>query len=164
MDDDPASPASDWLPLVTLVRLPTFTQLQCPSETSQPCTLTGLNLFLLLQISTDPDFSNAEPVPDGYTGNTLTLPRPSAGTIFFKLRDDPANIDSVIMPVPAPHIHAHLKQQNPQPETPDTTVPSAEAPSTTETPAAPSTQQIPPDLAPPSVAPGSSATTPPPGF
>ncbi|WP_263380120.1 hypothetical protein [Granulicella paludicola] len=91
---------SDWLPFVTLVRLPTLTQLQCPEAESQPCTLTGSNLFLVQAISTDPTFTVSTPVPDGYTGNALTVPHPAAYTVFLKLRDDPATVDSVIFPAP----------------------------------------------------------------
>jgi hypothetical protein len=106
--DDPASPASDWQPLVTLVRIPTLSQLQCPADVTQPCTVTGLSFFLLQGVSANPDFSNPISVPDGFTGSTLSVPHPSAGTIFFKLRDDPTSINSAILPMPAPAVaHAH---------------------------------------------------------
>ena len=106
--DDASSPASDWLPLVTLVRLPTLTQLQCPADVTQSCTVTGNNFFLLQSVSATPDFSTPVPVPDGYTGTSLTMPHPTAATIFFKLRDDPASIDSAILPTPAPPVAAHV--------------------------------------------------------
>jgi hypothetical protein len=99
---DRTSPASDWLPLVTLVRLPTLSQLQCPTDATQPCTVTGSGFFLLQDISTDPSFSDPVPVPDGYTGTNLTVPHPEAATLFFKLRDDPASIDSALLSIPAP--------------------------------------------------------------
>ena len=106
--EDPASPASDWLPLVTLVRLPTLSQFQCPADVTQPCTITGLNLFLLQAVSANPDFSDAVSVPDGYTGTTLSVPHASAATIFFKLRDDPSSIQSAVFPIPAsPAAHIH---------------------------------------------------------
>jgi hypothetical protein len=98
--DTPTTPASDWLPLATLVRLPTFTQLQCAPDPTQPCTLTGANLFLLQSVSTDPAFANPIAVPDGYTGATLSLPHPTANTLFLRLRDDPTPIDSAIFPAP----------------------------------------------------------------
>ncbi len=94
------SATSDWLPFVTLVRLPTLTQLQCPEIESQPCTLTGSSLFLVQAISTDPTFAVSTPVPDGYTGNALTVPHPAAYTVFLKLRDDPTTVDSAIFPAP----------------------------------------------------------------
>ncbi len=91
---------SDWLPLGTLVRLPVLAHLQCPADPAAPCNLTGSNLFLLQSISSDPAFSNPDPVPDGFTGQTLPVPHPagSAATLFLKLRDDPNPVDSASLP------------------------------------------------------------------
>jgi hypothetical protein len=112
-----SEPASDWVPLVTLVRLPVLTQLQCPSDITQPCNITGSNLFLLDQVSTSPAFDNPQPVPDGYTGNSLTVPHLAAATLFLKLRDDPASIDSAILPVATTtHIHSASHTAAPRPE------------------------------------------------
>jgi hypothetical protein len=147
-EDDPSSPASDWLPLVTLVRVPTLSQLQCPADITQPCTVTGFNFFLLQSVSVSPDFSDPVPVPDGYTGTSLTLPHPSAATIFFKLRDDPASIDSAVLTMPVPPVVAHVhhvphsphsetepsSQETPTSTTPDATQP---APATTPVPQKP---------------------------
>jgi hypothetical protein len=139
-----AAPTSDWLPLVTLVRLPIFTQLQCPPDITQTCTITGSNLFLLADISTTPAFDDPQPVPDGYTGTTLTVPHPSAATLFLKLRDDPANIDSAILPVAS---HVHSASRPPQPASATSTTPPVTAPVTIPaTPAA--TQQSPSPSAP----------------
>jgi hypothetical protein len=91
-------PASDWQPLATLVRLPTLTQLQCPADVTQPCTLTGTSLFLIDSVSSSPTFADPISVPDGYTGSTLTVPHASASTLFLHLRDDPIPIDSAIIP------------------------------------------------------------------
>jgi hypothetical protein len=137
-DDDLTSPASDWLPLVTLVRLPTLTQLQCPADTTQPCTVTGNNFFLLQNISVDPSFSDPVPVPDGYTGINLTVPHPEAATIFFKLRDDPASIDSALLSVPAPippHTHGtgHITPAKQQISAP--AIQQSPTPATQQTPA-----------------------------
>jgi hypothetical protein len=121
----PDAPTSDWLPLATLVRLPEFNQLQCPSDATQSCTLTGSNFFLLQDISTAPDFSAPVAVPDGFTGTTLMLPRPAAGTIFLKLRDDPATVDSASLPVPAPPAtHAHNANHAAKPLPATTPVPT----------------------------------------
>jgi len=106
----PAAPAnvSDWVPLVTLVRLPKLNQLQCPADSTLPCTLTGSDLFLVQSVSTDPAFADPTPVPDGFTGTTLTVPHPAASTVFLHLRDDPNPIDSVLFPAqPLPAV-AHL--------------------------------------------------------
>ncbi len=156
--EDTSSPASDWLPLVTLVRLPTLTQLQCPSDPAQSCTITGNNFFLLQAVSSAPDFSEPIPVPDGYTGTTLSAPHLTAATIFFKLRDDPASIDSAILTVPAPPAvsHLHRPTHNPvgEPETPgpETPAPATQRPTSPPKPESPAP-----------VAPSSPSTTSPSG-
>lgn len=97
--DDPLR-QSDWVPLGTLVRLPTLVHLQCSSDSSVPCSLTGANLFLIQSVSADPAFADARPVPDGFTGNALPVPHPlgSSGALFVKLRDDPAPINAATLP------------------------------------------------------------------
>jgi hypothetical protein len=110
-NSDPGVPASDWLPLATLVRLPALTLLQCPPEIADPCTLTGTHLFLLQSLSTAPDFSSPVPIPDGFTGRTLTIPHPSAATIFLKLRDDASSVDTAILPTPPPPPAPHLRSR-----------------------------------------------------
>lgn len=161
--DDLSSPASDWLPLVTLVRLPTLSQLQCPAETTQPCTLSGNNFFMLQSLALNPDYTDPVPVPDGYTGISLSVPHPTAATIFFKLRDDPASIDSAVMPMPAPPVTAHLHhpsrsaQNEPQPSSaepePGTPVPTTTVPTTptTQTTPTPQKQESPTPVAPSSL-------------
>jgi hypothetical protein len=94
--------ASDWLPLATLVRLPDLTQIQCPPDITQSCTLTGANLFLLQSVSSSPSFADPVPVPDGYTGSTLNVPHASASTLFVRLRDDPSVINPAVVPTPPP--------------------------------------------------------------
>jgi hypothetical protein len=96
--DAPPAIVSDWIPLVTLVRLPTLSQLQCPPDESQSCTLTGSSLFLVQSVASNPAFNDSMSVPDGYTGTTLTIPHIAAGTLFFKLRDEPNGINSAIFP------------------------------------------------------------------
>jgi len=134
------APTSDWLPLATLVRLPEISFLQCSSDTAQSCTLTGSNLFLIQAISTDPTFANPIPVPDGFTGTSLTLPHPAAATIFLHLRDDPTPIDPAIVPTPPslavsvhPHTpHAPLKSSSKP--LPPATVNPIPAPDSTQSP------------------------------
>jgi hypothetical protein len=98
--DEDAS--SDWLPLATLVRLPTLSQLQCPADVTQPCTLSGSNLFLIQSVSTDPAFANPQAIPDGFTGTILTVPHANASTLFLRLRDDPNPINSAVVAGPPP--------------------------------------------------------------
>ena len=95
----PDGTAGDWLPLVTLVRLPTLKDLHCPTDATQPCTVSGSSLFLVDSIATDPDFTDPTTVPEGFVGNTLTLPRPAKTGFFLKLRDDPTAANSVTLPI-----------------------------------------------------------------
>ena len=98
----PVSPdgtTGDWLPLVTLVRLPTFTDLRCPGDTSQPCTLTGSSLYLVDSIATDAAFTAPTTVPEGFVGTTLSLPRPAKTGFYLRLRDDPSVITTVTLPI-----------------------------------------------------------------
>ncbi len=95
--------SSDWLPLGTLVRLPELSTLQCPTDPTSSCTLSGSSLYLIASISPDPAFDNPAHVPDGYTGSTLSVPHPAAaGTLFLKLRDDPNPVDAANIPTPTP--------------------------------------------------------------
>ncbi|HEX4377242.1 MAG TPA: hypothetical protein VHZ99_08835 [Steroidobacteraceae bacterium] len=89
--------ASDWQPLVTLVRLPTLHDLRCPSTPELACKLSGNNLFLVDAVSSDAKFGHAVQVPDGFPGVTLPVPRPTEGQLYVKLRDDPAVINKAIL-------------------------------------------------------------------
>jgi len=98
----PVSPdgtTGDWIPLATLVRLPTLTELRCPSDIAQPCTLGGTSLYLVDSLSADAAFTNPTTVPEGFVGEALTLPRPPKAGFFLRLRDDPAAANLVIMPI-----------------------------------------------------------------
>jgi hypothetical protein len=92
----------DWLPLGTLVRLPGFKELRCPRTAAKPCTLTGTNLFLAASIAATPDFANSTDVPSDFTGTQLSVPRPANGTLYLRLRDDPASVQTLSLPVTAP--------------------------------------------------------------
>jgi hypothetical protein len=111
----PVSPdgtTGDWLPLVTLVRLPTFTDLRCPNDTTLPCTLTGSSLYLVDSIATDDAFTAPTTVPEGFVGTTLSLPRPAKTGFFLRLRDDPTTANIVTLPIlPQPAISAHKEAQ-----------------------------------------------------
>jgi|SRR5580700_4557592 hypothetical protein len=89
----------DWQPLVTLVRLPALTELRCPDASDQQCTLQGTGLYLLDSVSTDAQFQQSVPVPDGFAGSTLTVPHPTGTELYVKLRDDRTAINKVILPV-----------------------------------------------------------------
>ncbi len=111
----PDGTTGDWIPLATLVRLPSLTDTHCTADVQAPCTLTGASLYLVDSVSTDPDFANATAVPEGFVGTTLSIPRPdglpatlstthpTTTTLYLRLRDDPSTPNSVIVPVlPSP--------------------------------------------------------------
>ncbi|MEO6910906.1 MAG: hypothetical protein ABI158_08280, partial [Edaphobacter sp.] len=99
---DPDGTAGDWIPLITLVRLPTLDSVRCPSDASQPCTLAGSSLYFVDSVATDADFTNPTEVPEGFIGATLSFPRPSRSGFYLRLRDDPSAANTVIMPVYIP--------------------------------------------------------------
>lgn len=63
------------------------------------CTLSGDKLFLIDAVSADPDFSSAVTVPDGFVEAALSIPAPKGKTLYIKLRDDPATVDTAVVPV-----------------------------------------------------------------
>ena len=52
-------------------------------------------------LSTDPQFTHAVQVPDGFPGYALPVPRPTNGELYVRLRDDPAAINRAALEVPA---------------------------------------------------------------
>jgi hypothetical protein len=86
-------------PLVTLVRLPTLKELRRPEASEKQCTLQGTGLYLLDSVSTDGQFQQSTPVPDGFAGSTLSVPHPTGTELYVKLRDDPTAVNKVILPV-----------------------------------------------------------------
>ena len=113
--------AGDWIPLGTLVRVPGFKDLRCPRNVAKGCTLTGTNLFLVSAVGMTADLANAQEVPPDFTGNTLTVPNAGhangVGTLYLRLRDDPATVQLLTLPVTAMTPTAPLEAV-PQPETP----------------------------------------------
>ncbi len=91
----------DWQPLITLVRLPMLEGLRCPNSTEQQCVLSGSELYLLDSISTDPQFQQSMPVPDGFSGSTLSVPHPNGKDLYVKLRDDRSTVNKLDLPVQA---------------------------------------------------------------
>ncbi len=89
----------EWQPLVQLVRIPTLTALHCKPDTDSPCALVGSNLFLLEEVAARADFSNPVTVPAGFVDSRLMVPHPPTSKIFIRLRDDPAAINSAVLPV-----------------------------------------------------------------
>lgn len=90
---------SDWRPLANLVRIPSLKDVHCPAAPDKQCTLAGSNLFLLDSVASDPQFKDVSPVPAGYAASTISVPRPNGTLLYIKLRDDPAAVASVALPV-----------------------------------------------------------------
>jgi hypothetical protein len=97
VDGDGAS--GDWLPLGTLVRTPSLKEIRCPDKPDRQCKLSGTNLFLIDSVASDPQFKNTVPVPGGYVDSTLSVPRPNGTLLYFKLRDDPSTVSTMVLPV-----------------------------------------------------------------
>jgi hypothetical protein len=89
----------DWLPLATLVRVPSLKDIHCPDSPDQQCQLSGSSLFLIDSVASDPQWAHTVPVPAGYVDSTLRVPRPNGTLLYVKLRDDPATVSTIILPV-----------------------------------------------------------------
>ncbi|WP_269845930.1 hypothetical protein [Sphingomonas mollis] len=70
--------ASDWQPLGTLARVPTLRTAACKDS----CTVTGSDLFLLRSVG-------GAAMPEGFTGDSLSAPKPASGPLPVSLRDAP---------------------------------------------------------------------------
>lgn len=68
-----------------------------PAE--KECTLTGDKLFLIDAVSADPDFTSSVAVPDGFVQTALNIPSPKGNKLYLKLRDDPATVDTAVLPI-----------------------------------------------------------------
>jgi hypothetical protein len=91
--------SGDWLPLGTLVRLPGFKELRCPHNPARPCALTGTNLFLAASIAATEDFDNPADLPQELTATQVSVPHPTNGVLYLKLRDDPETVQTLTLPV-----------------------------------------------------------------
>ena len=119
----PDGTVGDWLPLVTLVRLPTLTGLSCPVATpaaamptagpadpaaatpaaaapppAPHCTLFGSGLYFIDSIATDAAFTHAIQVPAGFVGSSLDVAPPTGAVYYVRLRDDPKAVDTISLP------------------------------------------------------------------
>jgi hypothetical protein len=88
----------DWQPLVNLVRVPSLKGVRCAAPRERQCALSGDKLFLINEVSSDPDFTNAVTVPDGFAEATLLIPPLKGKTLYLKLRDDPNTVDTAMVP------------------------------------------------------------------
>jgi hypothetical protein len=91
--------SGDWQPLVTLVRVPTLSEVHCVDAADKQCTLSGQKLFLLDSVSSDPQFTNAVKVSEGFVDTSLPIPPPSGKVLYLRLRDDPSVVSTATVPV-----------------------------------------------------------------
>src|SRR5262249_55785483 len=91
--------AGDWQPLANIVRVPTLKEVTCPDSPDKQCTLTGINLFLIDSIASDSEFKHNVPLPLGFSQSSIAVPRPNGTLLYLKLRDDPASVNLVALPV-----------------------------------------------------------------
>jgi hypothetical protein len=89
----------DWQSLATLVRVPALKEIRCPESADKPCQLSGTNLFLIDSVASDQQFAHNAPVPTNFIDNTLSVPHPADAGLYIKLRDDPAAVNTVTLPV-----------------------------------------------------------------
>jgi pyruvate/2-oxoglutarate dehydrogenase complex dihydrolipoamide acyltransferase (E2) component len=61
--------------------------------------LFGTNLFLATTVGASPELANATDVPPDFTGTQLSVPHPTSGILYLKLRDDPATVQTLTLPV-----------------------------------------------------------------
>jgi hypothetical protein len=90
--------AGDWQPLAMLVRVPTLRELKCAQGPERPCELTGANLFLIDAVASDPSFSHAVRLPEGFPGYALSVPHPVGGRLYLRLHDDPGVVNELDVP------------------------------------------------------------------
>lgn len=140
--------AGGWIPMGVLVRLPNLKELRCPHMPAKPCTLIGSNLFLASAFAATLDFAQPTEVPLENTASQITVPHPINGMLYMKLRDDPAVVQTVTLPVTpvgAPEAKGMqtlpavqlLAPESTAPAVPQTAVENEVAPSTTAPAATP---------------------------
>lgn len=128
----PDGTAGDWISLANLVRLPGLQEIHCPSDPAAQCTLSGSDLYLVDSISNDASFFNPVQVPEGFVGNTLSIPRPPKSGFYLKLRDEPESENMVTMsvqiqrpPAPPPQPPAPAPAADPAAAAAPSTTPSS---------------------------------------
>jgi hypothetical protein len=100
----------DWDALGVLVRLPTLTGFSCASAGG--CRLAGENLFLVAQVAQDAEFNSGVTTPEGFTGASLSVPRPQAGRLYIRLRDDPSVINEIAVSTASSPLHKRKPAHN----------------------------------------------------
>jgi hypothetical protein len=89
----------NWTPLITLIRVPDLTLLKCAAVEESACSLSGSDLYLVEAVARGPAFEDAVQVPEGFPGHSLLVPHPGDGGLYLKLRDNPATVHPVALPI-----------------------------------------------------------------
>lgn len=82
----------EWQPLARVVRLPSLTRVAFDAK---GCTLEGDGLYLIASVSGSADGANAQAVPVGFVGTSLTVPKPVGELLYLKLHDAPDDMVTV---------------------------------------------------------------------
>ena len=56
-------------------------------------------MFLIDSVASDAQFTHAAPVPTGFIEATFDVPHPEGTSLYLKLRDDPATVSTMELPV-----------------------------------------------------------------
>lgn len=133
--------AGDWIPLATLVRLPSLDSIHCPTDPAAACTLAGSQLYLVDAVATDQSFTAPVDVPEGFVGDSITVPRPPKSGFYMKLRDEPQSANLVNLPVQIQRGATPAAPVSPQPQpAPPAANQPGETPSANPATAAPAPQ------------------------
>ena len=87
----------EWQPLAHLVRVPMLQSLECPPSADLACKLSGADLYLIDTVADGAQPPKTVEVPDGFVGSALPVPHPASGSLYVRLRDDPAVLDAVTL-------------------------------------------------------------------
>jgi hypothetical protein len=142
--------AGDWVPLGMLVRIPGFNDLRCPRSVTRPCILSGTDLFLAASFAATASFDNPTDVPAQFTGTQFVVPHPTNGVLYLKLRDDPATVQTLTLPVTPISLAASeaptAKPLSAVPQPAPAAAPPAAPPGETSPPAGPQTPSASPPV------------------
>lgn len=93
----PDGTPGEWISLATIVRLPTLTDLRCPTSPESTCMLSGSGLYLIDGVDNDLHFAAPTRVPEGFVEPALAIPHPHGPNFYLTLRDDSTSINTVTM-------------------------------------------------------------------
>ena len=97
--EDTATPTATLQPGTALTSADSAQALSAPQDAANAaCTLRGSNLFLIDSVASDAAFTHSTQIPEGFSGSSISVPRPIAKTLYVKLRDDPTVVNTLAVP------------------------------------------------------------------